>query len=1131
MPSLKELQEFKSSFANIGREDEVRIEQNLPEDDMPLPDFESEPSGGPETAEPEPFGGPETAEPAFDAGNAGEYQAGDDLLSFGDLGDLLETGSDLTGSGDLPENPEDSSFSNDMSALLDTIPDDLGIAEQAGSGESAPEDDFNAPSELLNGLSDSLENDDEPSSGEIPASDDENEDFADLDFGGLGEAQLPETGPLDDFSGEPFDFEAEDTGPEETGLPDELPPDTTEDISGELPDDFAAGLPDELPDTSEDISGELPDDFAAGLPDELPSDTSEDISGELPDDFAAGLPDDASDDLPIDLTDLPDFSDSMEPAGSMDLTAPEETSAQPDSTDLFDSVDILDLGGELNETPPAAGADDSMDLTDSLDSLELADFQEAGAPAVSEDSEDTADSYAGFDLEDDSAPINDFALPGIDDVFGTCSPADDSSVVDEILADSDEIKLSENEVHRLRETLASYPLNLRIACEELITEEIVAPDQMTSLIRNLTGGAPAKTTAALVGKILGRTITVSKGFEKMTGEQLETEQSSFAYIFIHNFLPVLRTFIAAALVLVSLGYLTWNFIYLPLKAESIYRRGYERIGAGEFGRSRDLFLEAFSIHQKKEWFYKYAEAYRDERQYIYAEEKYDELLNYTIYKSKRRIPEKRAVLEYAYMETYYLRNYSKADRLLRRGILDFSMKDRDALLALGDNALAWGDTEKERYEDAREAYALLMELYGRTDQILERMLKYFIRTDNLSEVIPLQRQFMSSERRKISAETLAELGGYLLDKSTAKTSGIPDESLQNIGGIREVLLRAVRSDPVLPESYYHLSRYYNFYGNYRDEELTLQRAIQSFDNAKTETPKRLGYRLEALRRFAEIHTQRGEFFRAEEFLVRGTSLYEDGLSRRIITPSPEYGRLYADLGDLEFFTKDGNASAALSLYRRSEQNGYAPPEIQYRMGAAHYQLRQWAQALDRFTSASFPLPYNQKILYALGNTSYLRGNYFAAQAYFDRLLEILEAGKMRFTLITPSEDRLQNELAERLMVVQNNLAVTLDALTLRTGDNSYRARALGLYSESQRAWDILTRNPETMIRMRPSPDINAPGVNPAYLNVQNSLYPIPGYEPLFFMRIDKDLPDPSYWERIAPSGYSLAEGVSTAFSR
>jgi tetratricopeptide (TPR) repeat protein len=304
-------------------------------------------------------------------------------------------------------------------------------------------------------------------------------------------------------------------------------------------------------------------------------------------------------------------------------------------------------------------------------------------------------------------------------------------------------------------------------------------------------------------------------------------------------------------------------------------------------------------------------------------------------------------------------------------------------------------------------------------------------------------------------------------------------------------------------------------------------AVRVFEYAKEESSKRIGYHINTLRRYAEILSGSREFFPAEENLVKAINLYQDALSRRLLPRSPEFGRLYADLGDLEYFIKEGDMQNALDYYSRGEQNGWAPPEIQYRMGAAHYQLRQWGSALDRFFTAYREMPPNRRILYALGNVSYMRGNYFAAQGYYDRLLEILEADRDRLPQIMSTDDEKQLELAERLMVVQNNLGVTLEALTERTGSNRYRSRAQGLYSDSERAWDVLTRNPNTMIRMRPSPEISAPGINPAYLNVQNSLRPLTGYEPQFFLRIDKDVLEPSPWENIAPPGYRISEGIHT----
>jgi tetratricopeptide (TPR) repeat protein len=323
-----------------------------------------------------------------------------------------------------------------------------------------------------------------------------------------------------------------------------------------------------------------------------------------------------------------------------------------------------------------------------------------------------------------------------------------------------------------------------------------------------------------------------------------------------------------------------------------------------------------------------------------------------------------------------------------------------------------------------------------------------------------------------------------------------------------------------------LARYYYNFNNPNDEKLSLERAIQVFDAAKEETPRRLRYRIDALRRHARMLIENREPLRAQEDLVKGINLYKDGVSRDLLSPSPEFGKLYADLGDLEYFTKDDGMETALEYYQDSETNGWAPPEMQYRMGAAHYRLRQWTPALERFTAAYSAMPRNRRILYALGNASYMRGSYFAAQGYYDRLLDILNSRKALFPQIMPTEDREQLDLAERLMTAQNNMGVTLEALAERTGSTGFRSQAQGLYTESARTWDIWTRNPTTMMRMLPAPGINAPGVNPAYLNIQNSLHPAAEYEHQFFFYIDKDVLEPSLWDELYPAGYTLSQGAS-----
>jgi tetratricopeptide (TPR) repeat protein len=919
--------------------------------------------------------------------------------------------------------------------------------------------------------------------------------------------ESPETAALDDFDMGALLGSLPDEIPEvDTGIPENLLNGLADDVEQSPPDTgFEAGSPapwtgpggeasgvqtlDVDLDDLEDQDGQ--EEAGTEIPDEEPADL-----GEFDEFYLGDLNEGDQDGQEEAGTETPgtDLGDpgELNPDGSLDLNLGEEPDQGGDTQDLVspDDIDNLDLDfeGGFDETDFNTGEADSFDS-----------FSLEGPPPVPEEEE------TGADLGDD------FTLPGIDDMLGGIpgapqEPAEDrkSFFGSPKEKEPEEIKLDEADLSNFRRTLAAYPLNLRLAVEEIVAERAVPPDQMADLVRLLVRGALPRETAALAGKILGRTIQIPRGFQKKTGEQLEAERGSLAYVFVHNFLPVFRLSLFIAIVAASSFYLIWRFIYTPIHAENIYRLGYDRIAAGEYERANQRFSQAFSIHRDKNWFYRYAEAFRDQRQYIYAEEKYDELLSY--------YPrDKKGVLDYAAMETYYLLNYEKADLLLRRNILEFKPNDPEALLSQGDNALAWGEIDPARYEDARFAYARLLEHYGWTDPIAERMLKYFIRTDNLKEVIPLQHFFMDNPKKKISAETLAELGGYLLDKRTEEVRGVPDEYREQISDVRNVLLRAILLGPDLPEAHYHLSRYYRNLGTTRDEELTLGVALRAFDSAGEESARRRVFHIEALKRDAEILAGRREYFQAEERLVKAIGLYQNALERRLLVPAAQFGQLYAAMGDLEYFTKSGDMGMTLNYYQEAEKNGYSSPEMFYRMGAAHYRREEWAPALERFFASSSQLPLNRRLLLALANTCYRRGDFYAAQGYYNRLLDLLEAERSRFPILLPNDSPEYTELAERLMIGQNNLGVTLEALARRDGNPRYLVQAAGLYVQSAQSWDALTRNPQTMIRLGAG-EFSSPGTSLAFLNSRNILYPQSGYEPQLFIRIDKDVLEPSPWE-------------------
>jgi len=1099
-----------------------------------------------------------------------ESDSSGDAPSFDDLMNGMPSGESDSG---LPDAVTDEAASENGSVEAD----DFSVPKQLLNGLSdeieASPPDF-PPEEI--------KTDDEPLSfgingDEVPLpfapvgdSEDLGTDSLDGDLGGLPDFNLDDTGSTAvqdehdehladalNLGGERQDGSFSDGSIDDTQLPDDittpdfdLPDSGVESAAANFGDDFGAGIEndesaaesdDSLGGESIDLGGEAPPDFPdleAAAPNEnfvlddvLPPDT----------DFSTG---DASADFGDLALPSDDFSEADAGAGFDDLTLPGADSSEADASAGFDDMtlpsadsfetdagSIPDFGADdtLPELTPHTGAEDSGDLPSfgdlggdfASDAIELDTATDAGTGESSE-----------IDFDGD-----DFHIPGLDDIFdkgkkaaapppvqkrGLFGRRKKEVVEEESAADDEEveeIQLSQEDLDKLMATLTAYPLNLRIACEELIAEQVLVPQQLSKLIRYLIRGVPARDAAEFAGELLGKTIIIPRSFEKSSGAAWEEEKASFAYIFVHNFLPVLRLFAFIAAMAASVIYLGYKFVYIPIKAESLYKRGYERISAGEYQRANELFHEAFLTHRKKKWFYTYATGFRDQRRYMLAEAKYDELLRY--------YPrDKRGVLEYANLETYYLLNYDKANRLLQQQLLDYAPNDYDGLLAAGDNFLLWADSDPSRfydkYEDARFSYARILELKGWQIPIVERMLTYFIRTDNLKEVLFLRNWFDSDRKRRLSPETIAELGGYLLDKQLAAASGevkgVPNPYVESIESVRAMLLQAVREKPELPEPHYHLARYYKNLNNVYEERLTLENAIRAFDLAKSETVRRRLYRVDTHYRYANMLINNREFFPAEVQLVRGIELYEDFLSRNIIPPSVQLGQLYAAKGDLEYFVKTGDMQAALNDYNLAEKYGYAPPEIQYRMGAAYYYLENWKNALEYLFKASTDLPLNRRLLFALGNTAYKRGDYFAAQGYYSRLLDILDYQRVRLPATLPNDRPEFLEFGERLMMAYNNAGVVYEALAGQTGNRSYRTRALALYADSARAWDSITRNPTTMARMRLLENPGAPGVNLGFLNASNAMRPVSGFSPEIFLRIDKDVLEPSHWEELAPFG-------------
>ena len=1088
MPSLQEIREFNDSLVRLAGEPEIISRWGEAVEALPEPDE-----------------GLDT-----------------DLSSLlADTGDLAEAGeiSDIDEMAEAPSEAPDETGA-DFSDLLgeDAEADEAPAAELPGPSfesvfdtepdqDDEPTPDRDAEPDIGPAAVES-----DVDAGPVP---DDEIDFSDFeallsDTPLTGTAEAEEPSPFGDEPA-PFDDAATPFGEEPAPFDDEATPFGDEPSPfGDEPDPFGeTPLGDETSGADEDLAGfETPD---------------ADFSG---DDFS--------------------FDDEVFPPG-------DESGAEP-APPTADTSDFDELGSETLETSidqddifgvpdggEEVGTEEETDFGD-LGAFEFSDEDvDVAAPAGSDDSfsfdqpavpgEDGIDTSAFgaaagaaagdevTDLEElDTSGIDEFSLGDFGAEFGVIGdggPATEEDLnpalgVPEIApgapsAAAGEFQISDGDFQSLQTTLSSLPLNLKLEIGAIVTEAKGTTDQVEELIRRLAAGESSTDIAVFAGKILGRQIRIPRGYEKRTGLDFEAERQSFAYQFRENILPILRVvalFVVAAGVLGLAGY---HLVFRPLHGRSLYREGLALIVEDQYALGNQTFERAREVWASNRWFYSYAEAFISERQYTLAGEKYEQLLfgmseeerdyfndllqggHYSAIVDTRE-PEKQGILDYAYLESEVLGNFTRADQLLQL-VLVQDIADYDGRLAIGDNYMLWAETDPSRYEDARVAYARLMERYGQTDELLFRMLRYFVRTDDLTEVVILKDLFQQNGRLEVEPDKYAEMAGYLIDNNL-------------LDDVEDVLFRALDTDRFIPEIHYNLARYYRMINAYGEEELALGAARGLLTEANPKTRRIRGMLVDTITRQGENFYDAERFLDAQESFGEAIEEYEEGLRRRVLGPDPMYGRAYSHLADILYYI-GRQYDDALRYLNAAEENGYDEPNLDYKQGFILYRNGQLDTALGEFREAAAdPSGSTNALLWATGNTYYRRQNYFAAEAYYRELLERVELQRDSIRTLLVDEDPTHQSVVEYLIRVNNNLGVTLNRLSERTGDADYFSTALIYLTQSIEYSENYRRDPDTLSR--------SSAVDLAYLNQRGILYPTPEYSLQIYNALPEDLDDPVF---------------------
>lgn len=896
---------------------------------------------------------------------------------------------------------------------------------------------------------------------------------------------------------------------------------------------------------------EVPESFdeTAETPENSETSETPDASMDLPsfDSFDEAAPEEsASEGGSTELEELGDLDFEIpeeapaETAGETEAAEPAESSEEdsgiPDG--LFDAGDF-DLGGaaEVGDTPDFSAEDEIPDYdTSGLDDEggeEAAEGDENALLEVFDTSEmegmdfgiqDTDSQLGGggegdFELgsHDDFAMEGEFEIPGFSDV--TTAKEEKSSKpklatgkdktkkpkgkgknkdLDEPdfseAAESEDLPpntLSDAQYKVFLKNLSEYPLNVRLAFEDFIVQDEFTDDAEFEIIEKILNKAPARTVAGMLEKMLDTSIPIPRDFEHRTAAEYEAYKKSLSYQLRNKIIPGVLLGLLLTIVGWGLVKFTNYCIYRPLKANSLYKQGYALLQADEYPQAEMRFEEAVKKRINKKWFFKYARGYREHKQYQRAGNMYQNILSYFRH-------DKMAGLEYADMELNDLANYERAEEIVRREVLDYHINDADGILKLGDVFLEWG-TEKDpsKLELAREQYATLIQLYKPTDLYMSRMMRYFIRTDNLREVIQMQKTFENREK-SLGSDDWTELSGYLLDKYYGALAPSEEYLRFEIEGLRGLLLRAVKTNPDNPIAQYNLAKYFLKTNETSAIESTLQRAIEKFNTVPSMKKRDLYKYIDSYRLLGEHYIGTADYLQAQEQFAEGISLFTTERDNAGFEGTPAIGKLYEDMGDIKY-TISGDYDDALFNYKYSVELENDSPSIRYRIGYIQYKKKNYSEALGAFMKAGDGNVKERNLMLAMANTLYLRGDDYAAQGYYNQLIDELDDNIAENGLVLPQANVKDYDLINTYLYASNNYGVTLYKLAKRTGNSALNAQAMVQLSQSVRAWDALTRNQQSMVRLE--------GSNLAEQNIKYITHPIPEFEPSVYTDISKTLLD------------------------
>jgi len=437
------------------------------------------------------------------------------------------------------------------------------------------------------------------------------------------------------------------------------------------------------------------------------------------------------------------------------------------------------------------------------------------------------------------------------------------------------------------------------------------------------------------------------------------------------------------------------------------------------------------------------------------------------------------------MRTYETLEYDKAEALLKSFLEQTAnLGDYQARLALGDNYLEWGSEQPAKYEEAAAAYRKAMRDQKRaTDEPVMRILRYYARTGNVEQTEKLVRGFEAKKRPRIDPQIYAEAAGTLIDG-------------ERIDLARRALGRAYDVNSGLPETSYQYSRLFRWTADENNEERALNMTLDSYAARQKVTARQRRQAILARNALGELNYRRNEPVKAQGHYTLAIEALERELNQKTLKPTEDLARVYANSADVHYYY-DRDLAGALRLYEKARERGLSSEDLLYKIGYIHYDRDETQLAVVEFHRVAQAKRDNPSALYALANTLYLRGDYLAAQGYYNVLIRQLESRRQRIPVLQPQDNAQHRDLLDLTMRTFNNLGVAEKKISEDSRAARRESRAVFYLQRSIEFHDQLTRSPDSLTRTEAR--------NLAFINSRAILYPQPGTELQIYREIPKDL--------------------------